>query len=139
MTVRQPPPPPRRPTVESLIILPRKGDADITSAVRKATNAEYIEVRDWKEPRRPEDKRDPRKPYAVIYPRLRVALTNAPREQLESAFGDDSVAPNFPVELPVPPVDLQQTVIVAHRSLRVRRDLRHLGTSGPERNGRSEW
>ena len=97
--------------MESLIILPRKGDADITAAVRKATNAEYIEVRDWKEPRRPEDKRDPRKPYAVIYPRLRVALTNAPREQLESAFGDDAVAPNFPVELPVPPVDLQQTVI----------------------------
>ena len=47
----------------------------------------------------------------MIYPRLRVALTNAPRENLESAFGDDSVAPNFPVELPVPPVDLQQTVI----------------------------
>jgi subtilisin family serine protease len=99
--------------MESLVVLPGDVDADIASVVQKATNAAYIEIRDWKESPGARDKRDPRDTYAVIYPRLRVALTNAPREKLESAFGRDRVVDNFMLDLPLAPVDMQQTLIVS--------------------------
>ena len=91
MSCERSPPSKSPPTTESLIVLPRKGPADITEEVRKATNAVCIDASEWDGSRDARAKRDSREPYAVIYPRLRVALTNIPRERLKPAFGHERV------------------------------------------------
>ncbi len=108
MSCERSPPSKSPPTTESLIVLPRKGPADITEEVRKATNAVCIDASEWDGSRDARAKRDSREPYAVIYPRLRVALTNIPRERLKPAFGHERVVRNFVLDLPKPPVDMQQ-------------------------------
>lgn len=84
---------------ELLVILPRESDSDPADLVRAATGAHCIPSGEWNQATSVASSKER---IAVIYPDLRVALTNTPRGVLEKAFGPERVARNFRLNRPLP-------------------------------------